>query len=64
MQRDSDIPQNSVFLWHNLIFGNWNKLEFTFSFITTFSIDKINPKEVGFFAYHYNGYIINLTLLT
>ena len=41
-------------------------LEFTFSFITTFSVNKNDPKVIGFLRYHYNGYnklsIINFCL--
>ena len=47
-------------------FWNWNELKFTFPFTTTFSANKIDPKVIGFFAYHYNNYnklsIVNFSL--
>ena len=42
------------------------ELKFTFSFITTFSTNKIDPKVIDFFSHHYNRYnklsIVNFSL--
>ena len=43
-QWDSEMTQKLLFFVAQPYFWNWKELKFTFSFITAFSTDKIDPK--------------------
>ena len=63
MEWDSEMTQKIAIFEAQPCFWNWNELKFTFSFITTFTSDKIDPKVIGFLL-TITMVVINLALLT